>query len=121
LDGITVDFSGSLSDKERLKLRKRRGRLHAMEESVIDATTAIRKLAAPSGIAWVNVRYAFVDTGVPVSIQRRGDPSDRRLPDKEDRPPATRIMSPAERRSASSLPRCSRCRRGSARATGSPW
>jgi len=94
LGGITVDFSGSPNDKERLKLRKRRGRLHAMEESVIDSTTAMKKLAAPSGIAWVNVRYAFVDTGVPVSIQRRGDPSDRKLPDKEDRPPATRVMSP---------------------------
>ena len=89
-----VDFSEPPNDKERLKLRKRRGRLHAMEASVIDATTAMRKLAAPSGISWINVRYAFVDTGEPVSVQRRGDPSDRRLPDKEDRPPATQVMSP---------------------------
>lgn len=94
MGAITVDFSEPPNDKERAKLRKRRGRLHAMAKSVTEATTAMRALAAPSGIAAVNVRWAFVDTGVPVSFQRRDDPSDRRLPAKEDRPPATRIMSP---------------------------
>lgn len=94
MGGITVDFSEPPNDKERVKLRKRRDRLHAKEKSVMEATWAMRTLAGGSGIAAVNVRYEFVDTGVPVSIQRRGDPSDRRLPDKEDRPPATRIMSP---------------------------
>lgn len=94
LSSITVDFSDPPNDKERAKLRKRRSRLRGQAESVIDATTAMRKIAAPSGIARVNVRYEFVDTGVPVSVQRRGDPSDRRLPAKEDRPPATQIMSP---------------------------
>jgi hypothetical protein len=89
-----VDFSEPPNDKERAKLRKRRSRLQGKAESVIDATAAMRKIAAPSGIAWVYVRHEFVDTGVPVSVQRRGDPSDRSLPAKEDRPPATRIMSP---------------------------
>jgi hypothetical protein len=94
LAGVIVDFSDPPNDKERAKLRKRRGRLHAKAKSVMEATGAMRALVGGSGIAAVNVRYEFVDTGVPVSIQRRGDPSDRRLPDKEDRPPATRVMSP---------------------------
>ena len=46
-----MDFSDPPNDKERAKLRKRRGRLHAKAKSVIDATTAMRKLAAASGIA----------------------------------------------------------------------
>jgi hypothetical protein len=81
------------SDRERAKLLRRQTRLKAKAKSVVKATEAIRVVAPPPG-TWVGVRNSFVDTGVPVSAQRRGDPSDRRLPDKEDRPPATRIMSP---------------------------
>ena len=94
MSGSAVGSSKPTNDKEPGKLGRRRRRLHTMAKSVMEATAAMRAVAAPSGIARVNVRYAFVDTGVPVSTERRGDPSDRKLPAKEDRPPASRIMSP---------------------------
>jgi hypothetical protein len=94
LAGAAGSSSKPSNNHEPAKLSPRGRRLHAMAKSVTAATAAMRELAAPSGIAWVNVRYAFVDTGVPVSMERRGDPSDRKLPAKEDRPPASRIMSP---------------------------
>jgi hypothetical protein len=40
------------------------------------------------GLAVVSVRYGFVDTGVEAGTALRSDLSDRRLPDKADRPPA---------------------------------
>lgn len=91
---ITVDLSGPPNDRERARFRKRLDRLSASLVSVTQATTSMRTLASASGITAVRVRYEFVDTGVPESTRRRGDPSDRRLPDDADRPPATRIMSP---------------------------
>jgi hypothetical protein len=94
LAGITVDFSEPPNDKERARLRKRRSRLNAEDESVVKATLSMRRLVGPSEIAAVYVRNEFVERGATQSTSLRGDPSDRRLPDKADRPPATRIMSP---------------------------
>jgi hypothetical protein len=94
LAGVTVDFSEPPNDKERVKLQRRRNRLAAMAGSAAQATSSMRALAAKSQIAWVYVRSEFVYRNMPAGAPLHGDPSDRRLPDKTDRPPATRIMSP---------------------------
>lgn len=91
---ITVDPSEPPNSRERAKFRKRRDRLNAMTKSVTEATLSMRTLANGSGIAEVYVRNEFVASGKPEGTPLHGDPSDRRLPDKADRPPATRIMSP---------------------------
>jgi hypothetical protein len=76
----------------RAQLRKRRDRLSAMAASVTQATYSMRTLAGGPGIPAVYVRNEFVDRLLNVPL--RGDPSDRRLPDKADRPPAARLMTP---------------------------
>lgn len=90
LSGITVDFAKLPNEKERALLRKRLSRLNAMAQSVEKATANMKTLAGRSQPDAVQVRYEFVRTNTPPS----GDPSDRRLPARADRPPATRLISP---------------------------
>jgi hypothetical protein len=94
LTSTTAEFSEPPNDKERAKLRKRRDRLSAKEMSVEKATLSMRTLADGSLTTAIHVRNEFIETGVSDSAPLQGDPSDRRLPDHDDRPPATRIMSP---------------------------
>lgn len=90
----TAHRSGSREGSPELaKLRKRRDRLSRMARPVEKATRSMRAVAAESGISVVYVRTAFVHTGWS-GVPLPGDPSDRRLPDKQDRPPAARLITP---------------------------
>jgi hypothetical protein len=53
----------------------------------------MRALASRPGLPAVYVRNEFVDMALS-GIQVRGDPSDRRVRVKEDRPPAARLITP---------------------------
>ena len=64
-----------------------------MTGSVGKATWSMRALAGASGIPPVWVRYEFVDMALS-GVQLIGDPSDRKLSVREDRPPAARLISP---------------------------
>lgn len=88
---ITVQVSGPSSGRELAKLRKRRDRLNAKAASVAQATWSMGAVAG--GIPAVYVRNEFVDMALS-GLQVRGDPSDRRVWVKEDRPPAARLISP---------------------------
>lgn len=94
LASFMVDFSEPPNEREFAKLRKRRDRLSDKAVSVEQATRSMQALTGGSGIPAVYVRNEFVNTGTPPGVPLRGDPSDRRLPDKEDRPPATRLITP---------------------------
>ena len=87
-----MHVSESLNWRELAKLRKRWDRLNAKATSVAQATASMSTIASGSGIPAVYVRNEFVNTGTSGPV--RGDPSDRRLPNKEDRPPATRLITP---------------------------
>jgi hypothetical protein len=93
LDSFPVDASGSQNRTELAKLRKRRDRLRAKAASVGKATWSMRALASGPGIPAVYVRNEFVDMALS-GVQLVGDPSDRRLSVKEDRPPAARLITP---------------------------
>ena len=88
---ITLHAPGPSNGRELAKLRKRRDRLNAKAASVDQATWSTRAVA--SGIPAVYVRNEFVDMALS-GLQVRGDPSDRRVWVKEDRPPAARLISP---------------------------
>jgi hypothetical protein len=94
----TVDFSRRPNEKERALLRTRRARLDDIARSAENATANMRTLAESGGLAALRVRHPFVRMSAPRSrppgTPGRGDPSDRRLPDRKDRPPASRIMTP---------------------------
>jgi hypothetical protein len=79
--------------REFPKLRKRRDRLNAKAASVGQATRSMIALVSGPGIPAVYVRNEFVDMALS-GIQLRGDPSDRKLSVKEDRPPAARLITP---------------------------
>ncbi len=64
-----------------------------MAESVGKANWSTRALASGPGIPAVYVRNEFVDMALS-GVQLAGDPSDRRLSIKEDRPPAARLITP---------------------------
>jgi len=93
LASITVHISEPSNRRELAKLRKRRDRLNAKAESVGKATWSMRALASGPGIPAVYVRNEFVDMALS-GVQLLGDPSDRRLSVKEDRPPAARLITP---------------------------
>jgi hypothetical protein len=93
LASFTVHISESPNARELAKLRKRRDRLNAKAESVGKATWSTRALGGGPGIPAVNVRNEFVDMALS-GVQLIGDPSDRRLSVKEDRPPAARLITP---------------------------
>jgi hypothetical protein len=92
LASFTVDVFEP-NKREVAKLRKRRDRLSNMALSVKKATRSTRTVAGVTGIPAVYIRTEFVHTGRS-GVQLPGDPSDRRLPNKEDRPPATRLITP---------------------------
>ena len=75
------------------KLRKRRDRLNAKAVLVGQATWSMGALVSGPGIPAVYVRNEFVDKALS-GVQLRGDPSDRRLSVKDDRPPAARLITP---------------------------
>jgi hypothetical protein len=79
------DASGPRNRTELEKLRTRRNRLRAKAESVGKANWSMRALASGPGIPAVYVRNQFVDMAL-LGVQLLGDPSDRRLSVKEDRP-----------------------------------
>lgn len=83
---------GAPNKRQLAQLRKRRARLSAMAKSVEQATGSMKTVASGPGIAAVYIRNEFVNTESAGPL--RGDPSDRRLPDQEDRPPATRLITP---------------------------
>jgi hypothetical protein len=89
-----LDPSRPPNAKERAQLRTRRARLDAMTESVETATANMGTLAESRGIEALRVRPQFVRVSAVENKPRRGDPSDRRLPDHNDRPPASRLISP---------------------------
>lgn len=64
-----------------------------MAESVEKATWSMRALAGASRIPAVWVRNEFVDMALS-GVQLIGDPSDRKLSVKDDRPPAARLITP---------------------------
>ncbi len=74
--------------KTREKLTKRHARLKALQSGIDSAVASLRSL--PRHPAEIRVRSGFVyrDEAAPI------EPSDRRLPPKEYRPPATRLFSP---------------------------
>lgn len=94
---LIVDLSRPPNEKERAQLRTRRDRLDAMKKSAEDATAHMQTLAESGDIGTLRVRNPFVRLRAPGSRQPRtpgrGDPSDRRLPDRNDRPPASRLIS----------------------------
>jgi len=83
---------GPPNKRQLAQLRKRRDRLSAMAKSVEQATASMRTLASGPGIPAFYIRNEFVNTELAAPL--RGDPSDRRLPDQEDRPPAARLITP---------------------------
>jgi hypothetical protein len=98
LPRITVDFSRPPNQKERRLLARRQARLAAMAESAGKATVAMQTLAGRHGIEAVLVRPVFARVSPAASRPRatpgRREPSDRRLPDRDSRPPASRLISP---------------------------
>jgi hypothetical protein len=78
-----------MSASERRQLAKRRPRLEKMVGEVEKATAKFASTGTPEKL---RLRRDFVrrDDGGAVA----GDPSDRRLPDPSERPPATRLPSP---------------------------
>lgn len=93
MDSFPEDASGPQNRTELAKLRKRRDRLNAKATSVGQATWSMRALASGPGIPAVYVRNEFADMALS-GVQVRGDPSDRRVWVKEDRPPAARLITP---------------------------
>lgn len=84
------DLPAGIGEKERARFDRRLARL-AIVEPMIDG--AVSKLRA-RGRKWpeaVRIRPRFVHQQQPAP----GDPSDRRLPARRDRPPATRLLSPS--------------------------
>jgi hypothetical protein len=98
LPKVTVDFSRPPNQKERRLLSRRQARLEAMAESAGQATAAMQMLAGRRGIEAVLVRPQFVRVtpggSRPRSTPGSREPSDRRLPDRDSRPPASRLISP---------------------------
>lgn len=84
------DFSRPPNEKERVLLERRRRRLEDMSTSVDQATMNLCELAAGRNLEIIQIRNEFVFRPDPAP----GDPSDRKLPAREHRPPCTRLMSP---------------------------
>lgn len=94
MNNLPEDAPGPRNRTERAKLRTRRNRLRAMAESVRQANWNMGNLAnGPMHPVVVNVRNEFVDMKMS-GVQLTGDPSDRRLSAKEDRPSAARLITP---------------------------
>lgn len=93
MNSFPEDASGPRNRTEFEKLRTRRNRLRAKAESIGKANWSMRALASGPGIQAVYVRNEFVDMALS-GVQLVGDPSDRRLSVKEDRPPAARLITP---------------------------
>ncbi len=93
MDSFPGDASAPQSGTELAKLRKRRARLRAKAVSVRKANWSVRAIAGRPGIPAVWVRNEFVDMALS-GVQLIGDPSDRKLSVKEDRPPAARLITP---------------------------
>lgn len=93
---VTISFAELLSEppKERevAALERRVARLTAMETSVNSALEALNRVQAGGRqqAKQIYIRSDFAYRARPAP----GDASDRRLPPRADRPPATRIMSP---------------------------
>jgi len=79
----------SRGEKEQVALRRRRYRLTAMECSVQRATASLRELALGSRHAVIRIRQDFVYNPRPAPVGA----SDRNAPPREQRPPATRLIS----------------------------
>jgi hypothetical protein len=93
LANFAVHISEPPNGRALAKLRKCRDRLNAKAASVGRAAWSVRALASGPRIPAVYVRNEFVDMALS-GVQLRGDPSDRRLSVKEDRPPAARLITP---------------------------
>jgi hypothetical protein len=80
------------NERECATLERRIARLRAMEASVNSALEALKRAQTEGRrrVGRVRIRSDFVYRASPAP----GDASDRRLPPRADRPPATRIMSP---------------------------
>ena len=85
---IAVDFSRAPTQKERERLTLRLRRLYDMEESYRKATANLASLAQGGKAKEVRIRDDFLYR----LESAPGDASDRRLPAREYRPPASRIM-----------------------------
>lgn len=92
-----IDFRPPLTSKRRKSLERRLERLvrasgtAGLAPSARAATAAWQVVAGPAGLrSPLRVRDGFAYLTKPSSV----DPSDRRLPPPEHRPPATRIMTP---------------------------
>ena len=93
---VTIDFAELLSrppnERECATLERRIARLNAMKTSVDSALESLERVQAEGRrrVKRIYIRKDFVYRARPAP----GDASDRRLPPRADRPPATRIMSP---------------------------
>jgi hypothetical protein len=93
---VIINFAELMSrppnERECATLERRIARLRAMEASVNSALEALKRAQAEGRrrVGRVRIRSDFVYRASPAP----GDASDRRLPPRADRPPATRIMSP---------------------------
>ncbi|MBB5856357.1 hypothetical protein ACFQ05_26125 [Amycolatopsis umgeniensis] len=76
--------------KERARLEKRLARLKATEQEVADRTAFLAGQVTKRAFTVVTIRNEFVRLG----HRPRSDASDRRAPERADRPPATRLISP---------------------------
>ncbi len=86
------DFSESPGAKETLKLRTRLRRLEAMGgERVATASQHLATMISKQSFSSVTVRREFVRLD---RVRPGSDASDRRAPAPEDRPPATRLITP---------------------------
>jgi hypothetical protein len=92
----TINFAELLSqppnERECAALERRIARLNAMKTSVNSALESLDRIQAAGRrqVKQIYIRRDFAFRAHPAP----GDVSDRRLPPRADRPPATRIMSP---------------------------
>lgn len=80
-------FYLTLPEKEQEQLARRLDRLVVTERYIDGAVTKLQSLGRPKKM---RVRHRFVYRSQPAP----GEVSDRRLPPPQDRPPATRVLSP---------------------------
>lgn len=88
---LSFDFSRTPSASQRSALSKRLARLRLLESSMLKAVTAFESAADATAARPepLLIRDEFVYLTTPV----QGDGSDRRVPPREFRPPATKISS----------------------------
>src|SRR4051794_24732050 len=87
---MLIDFSRSLNASERETLEKRLERMRLLREPVGRASEAFQRAAdGPAERHELAIRNGFAYRSNPAP----GDGSDRRVPERKLRPPATRIAS----------------------------